>query len=392
MKVLSVVHSPFFGGPHNEALRLREPLRRRGWEIEVAIPDEPGSARQRLESGGVPVHLLPLSRLRASPDPRLLLRFGRDFRPTVHGLEAAIEATGADLVQIGGLVNPHAAFAARRRGIAVVWQIVDSRAPAPVRRAAMVFVRRLADAVMFDGEALIELHGGRESLSAPTFVYFPPVETERFVPDRERGARTRAEIGIPPEAPVVGTVSSLVPMKGLENFIAAADQIARIRPDARFVIVGSTPSSHAAYAERLRGQAAELRLAHPIVFAGERSDVECWYPAFGVSLITSVERSEGTTTTALESQSCGVPVVATRVGAVADAVEDGVTGTLVPPGRPEATALAALRLLEDESLRDRMGAAGRVTAIERFDAERIADVFVQAYEAALERAAAREPS
>jgi len=83
MKALCVVHSPFFGGPHNEALRLREPLRRRGWEIEVAIPDEPGSAAPRLEAGDVPVHVLPLSRLRASPDPRLLLRFARDFGPTV---------------------------------------------------------------------------------------------------------------------------------------------------------------------------------------------------------------------------------------------------------------------------------------------------------------------
>src|SRR4051812_4659608 len=129
MKVLCVVHSPFFGGPHNEALRLNGPLRRRGWEIEVAIPDEPGSAAERLEAEGLPVHALPLSRLRASRDPRLLLRFVRGFGPTVRGLEETIEATGADVVQIGGLVNPHAAFAARRVGAAVVWQIVDSRAP-----------------------------------------------------------------------------------------------------------------------------------------------------------------------------------------------------------------------------------------------------------------------
>src|SRR5438105_12636212 len=110
MKVICVVHSPFFGGPHNEALRLREPLRRRGWEIEVAIPDEPGSAARRLESEGVPIHVLPLSRLRASPDPRLLMGFVRDFRPSVRTLEAAIDSTGADVVQIGGLVHPHAAL------------------------------------------------------------------------------------------------------------------------------------------------------------------------------------------------------------------------------------------------------------------------------------------
>jgi glycosyltransferase involved in cell wall biosynthesis len=391
MKVLCVVHSPFFGGPHNEALRLREPLRRRGWEIEVAIPDEPGSAAQRLEEEGVPVHPLPLSRLRASPDPRLLLRFARDFGPSVRRLEAVIETMAADVVQIGGLVNPHAALAARRRGAAVVWQIVDSRAPAPLRRIAMPFVRRLADAVMFDGEALIDLHGGRASLPVQAFVYFPPVDTERFVPSADRRAEVREQLGIPPEAPVVGTVSSLNPMKGVEHFLDAAALIAAARPETRFVVVGGAPASHRAYGERLRRRADELALPRPVVFAGERADVERWYPAFDVDLITSLRRSEGTTTTAMEAQACGVPVVATRVAAVAEVVEDGVAGLLVEPEQPRAIAQAVLRLLDDDPLRSRMGGAGRLAAVERFDAEHAADVYVEAYEAAIARAASARP-
>jgi glycosyltransferase involved in cell wall biosynthesis len=385
MKVLCVVHSPFFGGPHNEALRLREPLRRRGWEIEVAIPDEPGSAGPRLEAAGVPLHVLPLSRLRAVPDLRLLLNFVRDFRQSVRRLESLIQATGADIVQIGGLVNPHAAFAARRCGAAVVWQVVDSRPPALVRKTAMAFVRRLADAVMFDGESLVPLHGGA-SLELPTFVYYPPVDTNRFIPDHERRLQTRAELGIPPDAPVVGTVSSLVPMKGLEHFIAAAGSIAEVCPEARFVIVGATPSSHAAYAERLQEQATALRLPHPVVFSGERTDVEQLYPAFDVNLITSLPRSEGTTTTALEAQSCGVPLVAARVGAVGDVVKDGVTGLLVPAEQPQALAQACLQLLGDEALCARMGAAGREAAVERFDSDKVSEIYLQAYEAALAHA------
>jgi glycosyltransferase involved in cell wall biosynthesis len=389
MKVLFVVHSPFFGGPHNEALRLVEPLRRRGWEAEIAIPDEPGSARARLETAGVSVHSLALSRLRASRDPRLFLRFMRDFVPSVRRLEQAIEATGADVVQIGGLVNPHAAFAARRRGAAVVWQIVDSRAPAPLRRAAMPFVRRLADAVMFDGEALIELHGGRESLPMPAFVYFPPVDTGRFVPSVEHRCAVREPLGIPLDAPVVGTISSLNPMKGLEHFLDAAARVAASRPETRFVVVGGAPQSHLDYRERLRQRADELALSNSVVFAGEQDDVERWYPSFDVHVISSLPRSEGTTTTAMEAQACGVPVVATRVAAVAEVVDDGVTGLLVQPEQPRVLAEAVLRLLGDEALRARMGVAGREAALERFDAERVADVYVQAYEAALAHAATR---
>jgi glycosyltransferase involved in cell wall biosynthesis len=314
----------------------------------------------------------------------------RDFAPTVRRLGDVIAATEADVVQIGGLVNPHAAFAARRHGAAVVWQIVDSRAPAPLRHLAMPFVRRLADAVMFDGEALIDLHGGRQSLRAPAFVYFPPVDTARFVPSGEHRRELREQLAIPADAPVAGMVSGLNPMKGVEHFLDAAALIAAARPETRFVLVGGAPGSHQAYGERLRRRADELALPSPVVFAGERADVERWYPVFDVDLITSLPRSEGTTTTAMEAQACGVPVVATRVAAVAEVVEDGVTGLLVPPERPGAIAEAVLQLLGDETVRTRMGAAGREAAVERFDAERAAEVYVQAYEAALAHAALRE--
>lgn len=389
MKVLCVVHYANFGGPHNESLRLLEPLRRRGWETVVAIPDEPGTAAERLRAGGVEVELLPLGRLRASADPRSLLRFAREFWPTVRALEQTIERTGAGIVRIGGLVNPHAAFAARRAGVAVVWQIVDSRAPAPLRRLAMPFVRRLADAVMFDGEALIELHGGRESLAVPAFVYFPPVDTARFEPSAGHRREVREQLGIPQGAQVMGTVSSLNPMKGVEHFLEAAALVAAARPETRFVVVGGAPESHRAYREELQRRADELALPNPIVFAGERDDVERWYPAFDVHVICSRPRSEGTTTTAMEAQACGAPVVATRVAAVAEVVEDGVTGLLVEPERPGAIADAVLRLLGDDALRARMGSAGRGAATERFASERTADVYVQAYEAALAHAAAR---
>jgi glycosyltransferase involved in cell wall biosynthesis len=358
-------------------------MRRRGWETVIAIPDEPGTAGPRLRASSIALEELPLGRLRA--DPRLLPRFVWTLRPTVRALDEAIERTGASLVQIGGLVNPHAAFAARRRGAAIVWQIVDAGSPAPLRRAAMTLVRRYADAIMFDGEALIAAHGGRDSLSMPVFVYFPPVDTDRFAPSPERRASLRSELGIPADAPVVGTVSHLTPLKALETFLAAATQVAGAQPEARFVVVGSAPESHAAYGERLRRHAVELGL--PVVFAGPRDDVERWYAGMDVHLITS--RSEGTTTTALEAQSCGVPVVATDVGAIHEVVEEGVAGLLAPAGDAGAIAAATLGLLEDPARRVEMGRAGRAAAVERFGIETAADLRARVYESALEHAARR---
>jgi glycosyltransferase involved in cell wall biosynthesis len=385
--VLCVAHSPLFGGPHNKTIRLAEPLRRRGWETVMAIPDEPGTAASRLRASGLEVDELPLGRVRASLDPRLQLRFLRTFIPGVRALQQAIERHRADVVQIGGLVNPHAAFAARRAGAAVVWQVVDARSPWLVRGPAMALVRRYADAVMFNGEALIDVHGGRESLQLPTFVYLPPVDADRFVPSRERASRVRQELGIPPDALVVGTVSNIVPAKGVETFVAAAAEIAAVRPEVCFIVAGATLEAHRAYSDRIRDRAAELDLPNPIVFAGDRADIESWYAAMDVHVTPSW--SEGTTTTVLEAQSCGVPVVATRVGALHEVVEDGVTGLLVPPERAEALAAAILTLLDDPARRAEMGQAGRVTALERFTTDTSADVHAQAYEAALAHAASR---
>jgi glycosyltransferase involved in cell wall biosynthesis len=359
-------------------LRLHEALARRGWEVAMALPDSPGTGAERLRDGGVETLQLPLGRLRA--DPRLLPRYVRQFRPTVRAIEEAIERTGADVVVILGLVNPHAAIAARRRGVPVVWHVIDAMTPTPLRQLAMRLVRRYADVVIFAAEPLVERHG---QVAVPTFIGPPPVDTAVFVPSPERRQRIRSELGIPLDAPVVGTVSPLLPVKGLEVFLAAAERIAAARPETRFVVVGGTSESHRAYAERLRRRAAELSLPHPVHFAGERADVERWYPAFDVHVNTS--HSESTTTTAMEAHACGVPVVSTRVGAVGDVVIDGVTGLLVEPGDAEQVADAVLRLLGDEELRARFGAAGRESVVARFGIEAAADVQAAALEAALAR-------
>jgi glycosyltransferase involved in cell wall biosynthesis len=261
-----------------------------------------------------------------------------------------------------------------------VWQIVDSRAPAPLRRVSMPFVRRYADSVMFDGEALVPLHGGRERLRAPSFVYYPPVDTDAFVP--ADASDLRVELGIPAGAPVVGTVANVNPQKGLEYFVAAATQIALRRPDAWFVVVGAEYETHRDYSARLRSQVAAGRIGERFLFVGDRSDVERWYPLFDVSLITSVPRGEGTTTTAQEAMACAVPVVAADVAAIHEVVEDGVTGILVRPEDGDAFARAVLRLVEDDDLRRRMGEAGRARAVAHFGVEQCAEVHAAAYEAA----------
>ena len=94
-------------------------------------------------------------------------------------------------------------------------------------------------------------------------------------------------------------------------------------------------------------------------------------------------RWEGFGIVLLEAMLAGLPVVATRVSAVPEIVEDGVTGILVPPDDAEAVAVAISRLLDDETLREQFGASGRRRALAEFSVAQMADRTLDVYDEAL---------
>lgn len=388
-RLLSVLHHPVYGGPHNEALRLAPARAALGWETLVLLPDDGNAAAARLRESGVTVRQLPLHRLRASRDPGLQLRFPLGFAADIRRIRRLIREERVDLVVVGGLVNPQAALAARLEHVPVVWQILDSRTPWLLRRVFMPVVGRLADAVLFAGRGLIDLHAGSRSLAVPCFVYYPPVQTTRFQPTSDPRAALRS-LGIPEGASVVGMVANLNPQKGIEFFIRTASYVYRARPDTWFLVIGARHGTHDGYWKRLEAEMQQAGVPRDrFIFAGERTDVERYYPAMAVKLITSVPRSEGTPTTAIEAMACGVPVVTTDVGAVAEVVQHTVTGFVVPPLDANALAQATLRLLNDPDRRERMGAAGRCRAVARYDVAVCAADQVRAFDAAIQHHARR---
>jgi glycosyltransferase involved in cell wall biosynthesis len=126
------------------------------------------------------------------------------------------------------------------------------------------------------------------------------------------------------------------------------------------VVVGAGPDRPAVEAEVRR-----LGLEQVVELAGARLDVPELLA--GADLFVLSSRSEGLPLTILEAMAAGLPVVASRIGGVPEAVSDGETGLLVPSGDPSSLAAAIARLLEDASLRRRLGQAGHARVRERFD-------------------------
>jgi glycosyltransferase involved in cell wall biosynthesis/SAM-dependent methyltransferase/uncharacterized protein YbaR (Trm112 family) len=387
MRILYVIHFPIFGGPHNLAHRLSAPLGAQGWEMTVLLPDEPGNAADRLRADGVDVVTIPLHRLRATPNPMVQLRFVGSFVPEVQAIRRLIRDRGIDLVQIGGLVNPHAAIAAKLEHVPVVWQLLDTRAPLPVAVTAMAFVRRLADAVLSTGRSVASWHPGSAAIEDRLVLFFPPVETDTFRPGRKDRPSVRTDWGVPDDAPVVGCVANINPQKGIVELVRAFALVRDRVPNARLVLIGAEHSTHVAYSAKVRAAIVDGGLVEgqDVLFVGARFDLERQLSGFDVFAFAPVRRGEGITTAVLEAMATGLPVVTTAVAGLPEAIEDNVNGRLVPPLDPSAMATAIVELLVDPGLAERLSEAARHRAVERFATSRCVADHLTAYGVAFAR-------
>ncbi len=391
-RLLSVIHGPVFGGGFNQMVQLCGPLRERGWETIAVAPAEEGNAAQRLREAGMDMYEIELHRLRAVADPRPHLRLLRTMPREVGRLRGLIRARGIDVVQAHGDTNPHVALAAHLEGVAVVWEIYDTRTPVPLRQITMPAVTRIADVITTWGNDLARVHPGVLGLGERHVVVFPPVDARRFRPDPQRRAKARVELGVDADAFLLGAVGNLNPSKGYEWLISAVARAHASDPRLTGRVIGARSPVHAAYEEGLRRQVSELGLADAFGFADGGTRVSELMPGLDALVISSVGRSEGIPTVILEAMACGLPVIATDVGALAEVIEQEVTGVVVPPEDADALAAAILRVAGDPQFAERMGVTARERVAERYDLGRCADAHSHSYELAVEHRARRDGS
>ncbi len=201
----------------------------------------------------------------------------------------------------------------------------------------------------------------------PNGIAIPPPSTCPMV-------KTRCGLGLPPQGLLIGVVGRLDPNKGQNYLLEAVAVLRRVMQDVHVVIVGSGPSEDA-----YRGLAERLDIADCVTFTGQRHDVMDIMRVLDVFVLTSVEY-ESLPYVVLEAMSVGAPIVATHVGGVGEAIQDGQTGLLVAPRDVQALAASLCRLLRDPAERQRLGRAARARAEERFTIEQMVDRTCEHYE------------
>lgn len=185
------------------------------------------------------------------------------------------------------------------------------------------------------------------------------------------------ELGLPRHAQVVLCAAYLIPEKGVDDLLRAAQRVVAARADAHFVIVGDGP-----LAATLKALAATLGIAERVHFTGLRSDVQRLMGMADVVVVPSVWQ-EPAGLVAVEAMATERPVVACRVGGLPELVADGETGRIVAPHAPEQLADALNALLGSSEERARLGRAGRARVERLFSMERWVADTVAAYADAL---------
>jgi len=150
----------------------------------------------------------------------------------------------------------------------------------------------------------------------------------------------RAEYNLPEDAPLIGIVGRIVPIKNHTLFLAMAARVRRARPAAHFVIVGDGEGRAA-----VEDQVDALGLRDAVTFTGWQRDLAPIYSDLDVLVISS--DNEGTPVSIIEALAAGVPVVSTAVGGVPDLLRQGEFGRLAPANDPDALAGAVLAALDD---------------------------------------------
>jgi glycosyltransferase involved in cell wall biosynthesis len=367
------MQSTKYGGVERFLVALAEECRRRGYVFHCAYEDRPASESfvADLERAGAFVFILP-------PSHKLVPFSWKVYRwltcnkiniVHVHFNPAALLTLVASKVaNIPSLWTIHGEVQHGASGAAMSWK---SKILARLRLALVSKTLADSDRVRVQwqeafGSSGIETHylGVRPSSVGKAKVAM------------------RREFGLSDSNIVIACVAFHAPVKGVDILLRAIGLLAPKYPQLRLLQIGiSATPDNPSDTQELKALAAALGISDRIVWMGNRNDVE---DILGCAdLYCQPSRHEALGLAILEAMNAGLPIVATRVGGIPEAICAGETGLLVNPESFQEMAVAIDRLLNDDGLRYKMGRKGRQRAGRKFDLNRQISDLIDMYETML---------
>jgi len=338
--------------------------------VSVVSLMPPKAYVEDLETAGIPVFSLGIRR--KLPDPRPVLRLARIIRKwqpdVVHS-----HMVHANL--LARIVRPLAPFPV------LICSARNIDEGGRLREFLYRLTDPLCDLTTQVSQAGLERYVRVGAVPRHKIRYIPNgVDTERFKPNPEGRLKVRRELGV--NGFVWLAVGRFDPQKDYPNMLQAFARVVRERSDTALLIAGDGPLRKA-----MESMALDLGISEYVRFLGIRRDVPQLMNAADAYVMSS--SWEGMPNVLLEASATGLPIVATDVGGNREIVLEGTTGFLVPPGNPEALALAMVHLMSlPEEKRLAMGRKARELVVERFSLEKVVDLWEALYEKLLQKGSA----
>lgn len=358
MKILHVEAGRNLYGGALQVLYILEGLAARGVENVLACPPDSEIAL----AAGKAARVAPV-RMGGDVDALLALRLRRLIAEVSPDLVHVHSRRGAD---------PWAGLAAR---MAAVPCVVSRRVDNPEARWVVATKYRLYAHVITISEAIRQVLIEEGLAPGKVTCVRSAVDPAPYLRDIDRAAMCR-EFDLPADALVVGMVAQFIPRKGHHVLLAALPQLRAQFPQLRVLLFGKGP-----LVASVQGEIGARGLQACVKLVGFRDDLPRWLG--GLDLLVHPADMEGLGVSLLQAAAAGVPIIASRAGGLIEAVEEGVTGVLVPPGDPPALAAAMERLLSDQALRKQMGRAGRSRVLEKFSVDAMTEGNLAVYRAVL---------
>lgn len=403
MRVAFLSVSAEFGGSESALWQLVRGIRRLApaHECVVIVPRE-GVLADRVRDAGAAVRVVPMPDALASFG-EWSLRGASAFANRSAAMLAAVAAVGPyqralqtalaeidpDVIHTNGFKLHVLGSRAAPRSAAVVWHLHEFVSTRPLSRRLLRHHVSRAAAIAANSRAVAEDARRALGSTAPVTHLYNAVDLTEFSPS---GASVDLDAlaALPPAAPGtirVGLVATFARWKGHDTFLRALRDVTA--PVRAYIVGGSvydtTGSQHTV--EELRGIAASIGVADRVGFTGFVPRPASVMRALDVVVHASTD-PEPFGLVIAEGLACGRAVIISAAGGAAELVEDGVDALTVRPGDTAGLARAIDRLAADASLRERLGAAGRATAVRRFDPDAFTRAFLDLYERAVPQARA----
>jgi glycosyltransferase involved in cell wall biosynthesis len=353
-------HGAFIGGGEYSFLELLCNLPKT-WEILSVVP-ETAALTSKLRERGVDTRTIPLTPMRSLDIPKVFSCIMAHAWLCAKYRPALVYANGSRAAFYGGI-------AGRLHRLPVVWhcRIADKD---PFLDAVLcilsscIIANSNATAARFKPSIHRKIRIVYNGLDLK-WLRDPLVEKAEFIRNDWK---------------VLLVVARVSRDKRHDIILSSFEKLAKEDPTVHLVCIGSNDALDPIWWDLMQQRTQQSALKERIHWIGHVKDVRPWYKVAHMLLLGSESESFGRVV--VEAMACGVPVIATRVGAIPEILREKIDGILITPGSTTEVCEAALKLLRDESLRKRLSDSGRRRA-EEFSLERHVKQMVRVFEETL---------